>query len=317
LVRAKAAAVLLAAQGVEVEVIARFSDREASTVAAWLRAWSKTRMASIFTAHAGNLNASKLTREQRDQVRRDLAAPPEAHGLPAGFWDVPKLKSYLSAKFQVVYESPSSYHYLLRFAGLELKYPDKLDRRRDDPGVQRRMAEIRQELGPLLADPAWEVFAADEVRLDQEAITRRAWLPVGQPTILRVDRKVASQSYLGLLDQRTGRCHPCRLEWQNSQTIIAALTQFVEQFPEKRIAIVWDNAGFHKSKAIRAELATGHPLERVHLIAMPPYAPDHNPIEHVWGDAKQNISGLQRDHFDQTTTAFETHINSRHFNYTI
>jgi hypothetical protein len=67
----------------------------------------------------------------------------------------------------VVYESGSPYHYLLRLVGLELKYPDKLDQRRDDQAVEQRMAEIRAELGPLLNDLAWEVWAADEVRLDQ------------------------------------------------------------------------------------------------------------------------------------------------------
>ena len=49
----------------------------------------------------------------------------------------------------------------------------------------------------------------------------------------------------------------------------------------KKIAIVLDNAPLHKSKEIREQLRQGGLMERVHLIAMPPYAPDHNPIEHV------------------------------------
>jgi transposase len=317
LVRKKANAILLANEGVPVETIAVVFGKRPSTIGKWQRLWNATRMASVVTGHRGNLNASRLTAAQRCQVRRDLAQPPEAHGLPTGFWDVPKLKAHLSTKFAVAYESDTSYHYVLRMAGLELKYPDKLDRRRDDQAVEARMAEIRAEVAPLLQDPDWDVFAADEVRLDQEAITRRAWLPVGQPTILRVDRQVRAQSYLGLLNQSDGACELFRIQWQKTSEIITALEAFLYAHPGKRIAIVWDNAAFHKSRELRGQLKTGGALERVHLIAMPPCAPDHNPIEHVWADAKKNIANIQRSDFDRTTAAFEDHIASRTFKYRI
>ena len=48
---------------------------------------------------------------------------------------------------------------------------------------------------------------------------------------------------------------------------------------------------------------------------MPPYAPDHNPIEHVWKDAKEKTANFQHDIFEDTRAAFETHIASRRFNY--
>jgi hypothetical protein len=35
------------------------------------------------------------------------------------------------------------------------------------------MQAIQAEPAPLLADDAWEVFASDEVRMDQETIIRR------------------------------------------------------------------------------------------------------------------------------------------------
>jgi transposase len=317
LVRKKANAILMAAKGAAPQFIADIVDRGEPTVIAWMKQWNTTRMGSVVTGHAGNLNASKLTAAQRAQVRRDLALPPEAHGLPAGFWNVPKLKHHLSTVFEVVYESNTSYHYLLRMAGLDLKYPDTLDRRRDDEAVETRMAEIRAEVAPLLDDPDWEVFAADEVRLDQEAIVRRAWLPVGKPTVLRVDRQVQAQSYLGLLNQHTGTCELFRLAWQKTSEILAALDSFLTNHPGKQIAIVWDNAAFHKSKELREQLAKDGLLHRVHLIPMPPYAPDHNPIEHVWGDTKKHIANIQRTHFDHTTQAFEHHITTQTFPYRI
>lgn len=58
-------------------------------------------------------------------------------------------------------------------------------------------------------------------------------------------------------------------------------------------------------------------LERVHLIAFPPYAPDENPIEHVWNDAKDKIANFQRETFAETKSAFVSHITGRKFKYKI
>lgn len=56
-------------------------------------------------------------------------------------------------------------------------------------------------------------------------------------------------------------------------------------------------------------------MERVHLIAMPPYAPDYNPIEHVWNTAKQAVANIQQNTFAQTKQAFSDFVASRPFRY--
>jgi transposase len=166
-----------------------------------------------------------------------------------------------------------------------------------------------------LADDNWEVFACDEVRMDQEAIIRKAWLKKGERTIVKVNRNKESQSYIGFLNQKSGACEVYEMPWQNSKEVLEACTLFLANHPDKKICIVWDNAPFHKSKAIREELKTGGIMERVHLIAMPPYAPDNNPIEHVWGVTKQTVSNIQKDTFEKTKQAFTSYIKSRRFEF--
>lgn len=315
LVQAKAEAILLNAKGVDLEIIADFTEREPSTIKEWLRCWEKTRLASVVTGHSGNLNASKLTAEQRQETARVLALPPNAYGLPEGFWDVPKLAEWLTTRFSVVYESVSSYHFLLHFAGLSFHKPEPFDKRRDEAAITTRITQIRDEIKPLLADPNWLVFAADEVRIDQEADIRRAWIKRNTKTVVRVDRRRQAQSFIGFLNQQDGTCELERLEWQNAELVTRAVTDLTRRHPGKRIAIIWDNASWHKNKTIRAALQQGQPLEKVHLIAMPPYAPDHNPIEHVWKDAKDHTGNIQQEHFTQTIERFEAYIASRKFNY--
>ena len=50
-------------------------------------------------------------------------------------------------------------------------------------------------------------------------------------------------------------------------------------------------------------------------IYLPPYAPDHNPTEHVWNAAKGHIANLQRDTPEETFTAFTHYITGRAFDY--
>ena len=316
LIRFKSQAVVLASTGVAAAAIGLAVDRKPRTVSAWLRDFQTRRLGSLFTGHEGNINASKLTSQQLAEIKATLALPPSDSGIPGSFWDVPKLKVYVEASFGVAYESDQSYHFLLKFSNLSFKYPDTFDLRRNLATIEARMREIHTEVAPLLTSNDWEGFAVDEVRMEQEAITRRAWLKKGERTIVKVDRHKQAQSYIGFLDQESFICEVYEMPWQNQEEVLKAFERFLAAHPNKNIAIVWDNAAFHKGQKIRTALAKGQLLERVHLIPMPPYAPDHNPIEHVWNTTKQAVANIQRNTFEDTKKAFAGYIAGRQFKYT-
>ncbi len=315
LVRLKAQSVLLASKQMSDEDIADVLDRKTRTVSLWRRSWNIRRMASIFSGHAQNSNAAKLTKEQKQAVAKALSQPPGDYGLPKEFWDVPQLKTYVKATFGVEYQSDRAYRFLLTFSHLSFKYPDTFDLKRDEALIAERMSAIKAEIAPLLSDDTWEVFAVDEVKMQQDAIIRRAWLKRGERTIVKVNRDKQSQSYIGFLNQKSYTCHLYEMPWQNSDEVLIAMEQFLNVYPDKKICIIWDNAPFHKSLKIREQLKAGGIMERVHLIAMPPYAPDNNPIEHVWNTAKQAVANIQQDTFEATKRAFSNFVTERPFRY--
>jgi transposase len=315
LIRSKAQAVLMREKGMKLADIGDILSRDRRTVSGWLADWDERRMASIFSGHAGNENAAKLTRAQKEEVKEVLGKPPSAQGVPKTFWDVPTLTTYTQATFGVLYESVRSYHLLLRFSNLSFKYPEAFDRRRDEVTIATHMEALRKEIKPLLDDPGWEVFAADEVRIELEALTRRAWIKKGEPTVITVNRKREAQSFLGFLNQKSFVCETYRMAWQNQHEVLKVFEAFLKKHPDKKLCVVWDNAPFHKGKEIRKALAHGGLLERVHLIAMPPYAPDENPIEKVWKDTKSAIANVQHDTLLRVVELFEQHIRGRKFKY--
>ena len=187
-------------------IIAEMVERTERTVQEWLAEWQATRMCTVLTGHAGNQNAAKLTRAQKQELKAILAQPPSQTGVHAEFWNVPAVRDVVKILFEARYESDSSYQLLLRFCGMSFKRPDPFDKRRDEQAITRRMAEVKTQVKALL-DAGWEVCTADEVRLEHETETRRTWLPKGQCTKLSADRQKTAQSFFGapLPDQQKGQ----------------------------------------------------------------------------------------------------------------
>lgn len=315
LVRERAHANLLSNDGYAVPQIAKILRRDEDTVRNWLNSFVSIRIASIFHKYDDNANASKLTKEQKEEVKNTLSKPPSDISIPKEFWSLPTIKEYVSAKFGVVYESERSYHYLLEYAGLSWKLPNPFDLRRNDEFVRQRMLEIQKEIEKLSKDAV--VLSADESRINWETETRRAWLKKGEKTVLKITRDKTAQSYFGAWNHNSKQCHLVPLAWQNQETIIKALTEIVKLYPNRNIVVVWDNAKWHKGKELRKQLRKGKSLQNIHLINYPPYAPDMNPQEHIWKYGKEIISNQTFSTFDELKKQFESSIKLKMFDYKI
>jgi len=317
LIRLKALTILGRNRRIPAAILSEMFNRSERVITRWVSEYRKHKISSIFSGKVDNQNAAKLTKEQKEEIKAVVGQPPNEQGLPKEFWDVPKLKNYVSARFGVVYESDVSYHFLLRFSGLSLKYPDKLSPRRNEKAIIKRIKEIRKEIKPMRKDPSWVILTADETRLQEEAEIRRAWLFKGKRTIVKTERSKEHQNYLGFLDQKTGECTIYPIKRGNQVETLIVLRQLMKKYSDKKVCVIWDNARWHKGKIIKAELAKQTTFKNLHLISTPPYAPDYNPIEHVWAYAKNQISNRHSTNFKATKTEFETTISERTFNYRI
>jgi transposase len=61
----------------------------------------------------------------------------------------------------------------------------------------------------------------------------------------------------------------------NTEAMTRFLARTAASFPEERLLMVLDGAGWHKAKALVVP-------QRMRLITLPPYCPDLNPAEHLW-----------------------------------
>lgn len=306
---------MLSNKSLTVPDVADLLERPAYTVRFWIRSWNKERISSIFPRYKNNQNAAKLTKKQKKEIEETLGKSPETSGLSGAFWSLPTIKHYLRAEFGVVYESNRSYHYILKYSGYSWKLPSPFDIRRDDKYVKERMKQIRAETRSYMKNDDWVVLVADETRINWEEEVRRAWLKRGKKTVIKLKRNKIGQSYFGALNLSTGKEHIIPLEWQDTENMVMALERIREIYPNKCICLLWDNAGWHKSKALREKLQTGESLSKFHLINFPPYAPDENPEEHVWKYGKEKIANRHFDAFDAMKVVFTKLLNGKIFDY--
>lgn len=73
----------------------------------------------------------------------------------------------------------------------------------------------------------------------------------------------------------------------NAESISLFLCELRKRHPEKCIIhLIWDNAGYHRDKAIQA-FAKGLAIE-IHYL--PAYSPNLNPIERMWKLMHENVT---------------------------
>src|SRR5258706_5676181 len=227
LIRLRSHAILLFEKGYRIATIADVLFKSEKTVREWMKAFERERIASLFPKYLHNQHAAKLTAAQKQEIKHVLKKKPSAYGIPKEFWDISALKHYITAEFGVAYESDESYRLLFLLHHYSFHLPDTFDVHRDEGKVAKRIKEIKQEIQPYLLNTNWIVFASDESRILWETTIRRLWLPKGKKSIIRVERKRKSQSFIGFLHLQTGEELLFPLSWQKQDTIIPVLEELV------------------------------------------------------------------------------------------
>lgn len=129
------------------------------------------------------------------------------------------------------------------------------------------------------------------MNLNQETKTKNVWCRKGEEPIIEAKRKGESANFYGALNMKTGQCLAREVGRQNSLTTIGFLKELLKIYQNRKIFLIWDGAGWHKSKEIRQFLSeTNEGKTRLELFNFPPYSPEFNPQEHVWKALRQKIT---------------------------
>lgn len=154
-----------------------------------------------------------------------------------------------------------------------------------------------------IADIPSEMIAyVDETGIDTYLYREYGYAPKGQ----RVYGRICGHKYkrVGIVAAQIGKQIVAPMQYESTMDSTLFEAWFVRRFLpaiEKGTVIVMDNAAFHRKKQL---VSFAHNFN-CHLVFLPPYSPDLNPIENFWSWLKRYLRKIlpSFNSFDDALTA--------------
>jgi transposase len=122
----------------------------------------------------------------------------------------------------------------------------------------------------------------DEARFGRISDVRRCWAPRPvRPLCQGMLTHEYTYAY-GAVDVSTGELDSLILPHVNTACMQIFLNEVSARHQDEHIVMVIDGAGWHRSDALKAP-------PNIYLLKLPPYAPELNPIEHVWDELREKF----------------------------
>ncbi len=161
------------------------------------------------------------------------------------------------------------------------------------------------------AYPDAVILAMDQMSLYFQATLTRVWAVRGQTPVVRVSPERALVHFYGALDVRRGRDIAVLAPEQTTEVTADFVRLLLMLFSTQPILLLLDRAPWHHGPALDEVLAENSRLE---LLYFPPACPELNPQEHVWEQARDQVS--HNHHYPQFQALiddFDTYLNDTPF----
>lgn len=138
----------------------------------------------------------------------------------------------------------------------------------------------------------------DEACFGRISDVRRCWAPKPlRPLCQAMLSREYTYAYAAV-DVQTGQLDTLVLPHVNTPCMQLFLNELATRYPNENLVIILDGAGWHRSKTLTMP-------PNILPLPLPAYAPELNPVEHVWDDLREKqFHNRVFQHFD----ALENHL---------
>jgi transposase len=159
-------------------------------------------------------------------------------------------------------------------------------------GLEQKLEELN-----LPKDRPVRIWVADESRFGLHTQSRRCWALRGQRVVLPREQRYEWEYVYGAVEVVSGLAQFQYLPSVSLELSCGFLQQIAESDAKAEHVVIWDQAGFHPRPK-----AAGVP-ERIHLLPLPPYSPELNPVEGLWDQTQDVTSNRHFDDLEQLEEA--------------
>jgi transposase len=268
------------------EDLARLAGRARSTIQIWLNHFETGGVARVLERESPPGQSSPIG---GPKVQAELKA-----GLKSGRWRTAgQVTAWLKEAHGIERAAKSIYRWLGKVGGA-LRVPRPCHIPQNPSAVTAFRDELMERLEQLALskDKPVRIWVADESRFGLHTQSRRCWALRGHRVVIPQQQRYEWEFVYGALEVVAGGAEFRFMPSVSLEFSRSFLEQIANSDPRAEHVVIWDQAGFHP----RAEDA-GLPA-RIHLLPLPAYSPELNPIEGLWDQVQDCTCNRRQESLD-------------------
>ena len=211
---------------------------------------------------------------------------PDRFGLSFALWTRQAVRALIARETGVWLALPVVGRYL-RAWGFTAQRPARRATERRDEAVQVWLESTYPAIARNAKAQGGEIHWADETGLSSRANYGRSFAPRGHTPVIRRPGKRFSQSMISSLTNR-GKLRFMIYEGALKAPIFLNFLQRLIREAARKLFVIVDNLPVHRAHRVTAWGQNN--ADRIELVYLPPYAPEHNPDEFLNNHLKQAMA---------------------------
>jgi transposase len=228
-----------------------------------------------------------LSRQAENRIKRLITGHcPDQLELPCALWTREAVAALIQRETGLCL-SASTIGAYLRSWGFTAQRPMKRATERREPAVRTWLTHEYPALAARAKADGGEIQWADETGLSNQANYGRSFAPKGKTPVIRRPARRFSYSMISSLTNQ-GKLRFMVYEGALNAAIFLCFLRRLVTGAHRKLFLIVDNLRVHRAKRVTAWVQAHS--ERIELIYLPPYAPEHNPDEFLNNDVKQALA---------------------------
>lgn len=259
--------------------IAKIVGRTRSSILAWTATFRATGLTGLLKRGNGGGRKGSMTPEAQEALIKKLK-----QGV---FRTAKQFQVWLANEHQINLSVKGVYYHLGKLGG-RLKVPRPSHVKKDETKVKEfreTLAEQMQALN-LPKNKKVKLWVYDEMRYGLHPLLRKMWSLVGHRVVAPVQRRFKWGYLFGAIEVEGGSSEFLFTDGIAKDFDYEFLNQISRNNPEYEHVVIGDGAGFHHKQ--NQENGNILPMN-IHVLTLPPYSPELNPIEKLWDIVKDKI----------------------------
>src|SRR4051794_12326892 len=258
-------------------------------VGRWVKAAAQSGEAALAGGRRGRRPGEQkaLSAAQQEGLRSlIIRGCPDRFGLSFALWTRQAVRALIARETGVWLTLPVVGRYL-RAWGFTVQRPMRRASERRDEAVRRWLENTYPQIARRARAQGCEIQWADETGLSNQANYGRSFAPKEQTPIIRRPARRFSQSMISSLTNQ-GKLRFMIYEGALKAPIFLNFLRRLVREAARKLFVIVDNLTVHR--AHRVTVWVHDHADRIQLVYLPPYAPEHNSDEFLNNDLKQAMA---------------------------